>query len=139
MVTNYDRISQSQPQLGTGRFQLHETDGNVITVNNFRTGYDESDYSVHLDQRPSMLKDQRRLRGVPFQPEMAAASRPIDFHHVHGRLRDFIYGVPRLRFRAIGGVAARGARDSPSEEGPGNTAWRIDSEASRISCNESPD
>jgi hypothetical protein len=39
MVTNYDRISQSTTT-GYRTFQLGETDGN-ITVNNFRTGYDE--------------------------------------------------------------------------------------------------
>jgi hypothetical protein len=28
---------------GTGRLTLHAVDGDAITVNNFRSGYDESD------------------------------------------------------------------------------------------------
>jgi hypothetical protein len=63
MVTNYDRISQSHHNWVQDVFQLHETDGNVITVNNFRTGYDESDYSGIWISIHAMLKDQRRLRG----------------------------------------------------------------------------
>jgi hypothetical protein len=76
MVTNYDRISQSHHNWVQDVPTLHETDGNVITVNNFRTGYDESDdFKVHLDR---VTIDASKIKDVyvgiePFQPEIIAA------------------------------------------------------------------
>jgi hypothetical protein len=51
---HYDRVMQSHHEWEQDVLTLHAVDGDAITVNNFRSGYDESD-----DFKVRMKRDDR--------------------------------------------------------------------------------
>jgi hypothetical protein len=76
LITNYDKVIQSHHEWEQDVPTLHAVDGDAITVNNFRSGYDESDdFKVRMKR---VTIDAAQIKDVyvgiePFEPEIIAA------------------------------------------------------------------
>jgi hypothetical protein len=94
---------------------------------------------VHLDRVTSASKIKDVYVGIePFQPEIIAAHGLLIFTMYTDDSVTSSTGYRDYGF-ALSVESRRGVGDSPSRrDSVGNTAWRIDSEASRIGATESP-